>query len=252
MTSRRTALVIGASGGIGSAIARALVADEFDVALTARFNPDKVSALAVELRMAGAHVVCAAVDVTDAAACVTMVGDAAAALDGLDAVVLASGPYIDMLHVSRINADQLRSQLDTDVVGAFNVCRAALPTLRASRGVFIALTTPATERAAKRDLLSALPKAAVEQLVRHVAVEEGRFGVRANCVAVGPIADGMYDRLVADGYFTAEWLEAAEAHLALGRLGSADDIAHAVAFLASARATWITGQTLCVDGGYAL
>ena len=101
-------------------------------------------------------------------------------------------------------------------------------------------------------MLSAAPKAAVESIVRHLAAEEGRFGVRANCVGVGPIRDGMYHRLVADGYFDERWIAAAERNLALGRLGTAADVANAVAFLVSEQAAWITGQTLMVDGGYAL
>jgi NAD(P)-dependent dehydrogenase (short-subunit alcohol dehydrogenase family) len=89
-------------------------------------------------------------------------------------------------------------------------------------------------------------------VIRHLAVEEGQFGVRANCVGVGPLRDGMYHRLVADGYFDERWLAAAEKNLVLGRLGSAVDVANAVAFLVSDQAGWITGQTLMVDGGYAL
>jgi len=116
----------------------------------------------------------------------------------------------------------------------------------------VALVTPAVRRATSRDVLSAAPKAAVESVIRHLAVEEGRFGVRANCVGVGPLRDGMYHRLVEDGYFDERWLAAAERNLALGRLGSAADVANAVAFLVSDQASWITGQTLMVDGGYAL
>jgi len=116
----------------------------------------------------------------------------------------------------------------------------------------VAVVTPAVRRATRRDVLSAAPKAAVESVIRHLAVEDGRFGARANCVGVGPIRDGMYHRLVADGYLDPRWLPAAEQDLALRRLGSAGDVANAVALLVSHQAGWITGQTLVVDGGYPL
>jgi NAD(P)-dependent dehydrogenase (short-subunit alcohol dehydrogenase family) len=116
----------------------------------------------------------------------------------------------------------------------------------------VAITTPATVRYAVKDVLSAAPKAAIEALVKGVAAEEGRFGVRANCVGCGVIMDGMYHQLIERGDFTDRFLESTKQLLALHRLGSAEDIAQAVAFLASDRAGYITGQTLMVDGGFAL
>ena len=82
--------------------------------------------------------------------------------------------------------------------------------------------------------------------------EEGRFGVRANAVGVGVITDGLYHALVERGDFDERFLEASRQAKALKRLGTAEEVAEGVVFLASARARWITGQTLMVDGGYAL
>jgi NAD(P)-dependent dehydrogenase (short-subunit alcohol dehydrogenase family) len=118
--------------------------------------------------------------------------------------------------------------------------------------VLVAISTPAIRRYAVKDILSAAPKAAIEQVVRGVAAEEGRYGVRANCVGSGVITDGMYDALVENGDFTERFLTNTKQLLALGRLGTAVDIANAVGFLASDRAGYITGQTLMVDGGFAL
>ena len=103
-----------------------------------------------------------------------------------------------------------------------------------------------------KDLLSAAPKAAVEAVVKGVAAEDGRFGVRANCVGVGLISDGMYHHLLATGDFDDRFIESTKANVALRKLGTAEDVAAAVAFLASDQASYITGQTLMVDGGYAL
>ena len=115
----------------------------------------------------------------------------------------------------------------------------------------IATVTPALRRPTTRDILSAGPKAAIEALMRHTAVEEGRFGVRANCVGVGLLQDGMYHALKASGDFDDRYITASLKNLPLGRMGTAAEIADAVSFLASDKAAYITGQTLMVDGGYA-
>ena len=101
-----------------------------------------------------------------------------------------------------------------------------------------------------KDSLSAIPKGGVEALVRAVAAEEGRFGVRANAVGPGLMEAGMYHELVKRGDFTKELLDDAAKNIALGRPGRAGDIAEAVCFLASDAAAYITGKTLDVDGGY--
>jgi 3-oxoacyl-[acyl-carrier protein] reductase len=90
-----------------------------------------------------------------------------------------------MVHLSAVEPSAMAVQLATDAAGFFSVVRPALPYLRAASGSVVAVTTAATSRYPVRDGLSAAPKAAVEAMVRALAAEEGRFGVRLNCVGPG-------------------------------------------------------------------
>ena len=122
--------------------------------------------------------------------------------------------------------------------------------MRARQGSIVAVTTAATDRFPVRDGLSSTPKAAIEAMVRALAVEEGRFGVRANSVGPGMLTDGMAERLISSGELSQEALEITRGNIPLRRFGRAFDVAEAVCFLASDRAGFISGQKLCVDGGY--
>lgn len=154
------ALVTGGSGGIGAAIATRLAGDGFAVALTYRGNPDAAHATAATITDRGGSATAYLLDVTDEGAATRVVGEVIAAHGGLDAVVVAAGPYIDMVFTNSVDPARLRSQLDVDVVGALNVIRPAFAALRERRGSITALVTPAIDRATSRDVLSAVPKAA--------------------------------------------------------------------------------------------
>jgi 3-oxoacyl-[acyl-carrier protein] reductase len=180
------------------------------------------------------------------------VDQAAEHFGGVHTAIYAAGPYIPMRFISQQPAAAFREVMEHDTFGCFNLIQAVLPHLRTSKGSFTALVTPAIRRYAVRDILSAAPKAAIEALVKGLAAEEGRFGIRANAVGVGVITDGLYHALVESGDFDQRFLDASRQVMALKRLGTAEEVAEGVVFLASSRARWITGQTLMVDGGYAL
>jgi NAD(P)-dependent dehydrogenase (short-subunit alcohol dehydrogenase family) len=118
-------------------------------------------------------------------------------------------------------------------------------------GSLIALTAAATRRYPPRDSLSAVPKAAIEQLVVAVAKEEGRFGIRANCVAPGMIESGLGQRMLKRDY-KPEVGEAFRRSVPLRRFGTAEEIAAVVSFLASPAAGYVSGQVIVVDGGWGL
>lgn len=249
-THGRWALVSGGSGGIGGAIAVLLAQDGWNVAVTYRGNGAAAAEVVDEIRAAGREASSHQVDLRDAAAAAAVV-DAVAEDRQLGAAISAAGPSIVMEYLARLEPEVFAQTIDADLIGCFNLFRPALPHLRVTAGSVLAVTTAAVDRAARKDVLSSAPKAGVEAVVKAIAVEEGRYGTRANCVAVGLLeGDGMWADLVARGDYTEEFLKTAKSNIPLGRFGTVRDIAHAALFLLSNRANWITGQTLRVDGGF--
>jgi 3-oxoacyl-[acyl-carrier protein] reductase len=249
-TRTGAALVVGGSGGIGLSVARLLASRGSSVAVTYRSRIEAAQAAVDAVREWGRTASAHQLELGDAAAAARAVAEAVQIHGGIHTLVYAAGPHVPMVHLSRVPPEQLRDQLTQDTAGFFNVVHPALAHLRAVGGSVVAVTTAATTRFPVRDGLSAAPKAAVEALVRGLAAEEGRFGVRVNCVGPGMLTDGMAARLIDSGELSPEALEVTRANIPLRRFGTAHDIAEAVCFLASDAAGFISGQKLDVDGGY--
>ena len=245
------ALVVGATGGIGEAICASLASTGVDVAVGYRCDAARARALAGELVSHGVAALPVHIDLAVDGSPASAVAEVAA-WRPLYTLVYAAGPSIPMQWVSRIDPADLERCLAVDVHGFFGLLSAALPHLRAHAGSVVAVTTAALVRYTSRDALSAVPKAALEALVRAVAKEEGRYGVRANTVAIGVVDAGMFRRLRAAGELGDAWLEASRKNTPLGREATAAEVAAAVTFLTSRDAGFITGHRLVVDGGYSL
>jgi NAD(P)-dependent dehydrogenase (short-subunit alcohol dehydrogenase family) len=246
------ALVVGGSGGLGAAIAEMLAARGSDVAVTYRGNEKAGRAVAAAVEQHGARSSAHPLDVSSAEASAAVVAEVSDTYGGLHTLVYASGPHVPMVHLSTVSPADFADQLAQDAAGFFNVAQPALLLLRQTEGSVVAVTTAATSRFPVRDGLSSAPKGAVEAVVRALAAEEGRFGVRVNAVGPGMLTDGMAARLIGSGELDDAALAVTRANIPMRRFGSAADIAEAVCFLASSRAGFISGQKLDVDGGYSV
>ncbi len=244
-------LVAGASGAIGGAACQLLADDGWGILAGYRSGASRTELLVKELEQSGAEAEAVHLDLADAKGVAQTISTLSAE-KSIAGVVYAAGPPVTMQHMSRIDPGVYTEQLVNDAGSFFNLVSACLPVLRETQGALVATTTTALARYSVKDVLSVAPKAAVEVTVRGIAAEEGRFGVRANCVGVGVIDSGLWDDLIAQGAYSDKFLDAARQNIALRRFGTAADIAESIRFFMSDRARWVSGQTINVDGGYAL
>ena len=169
-------VVFGGTGGLGQAICRDFARQGCKVAFTFRIAHETAAALTRSLGSDSLH---EQVDLAQMESVSAFIGRAKEKFGRVDTVVYASGPDIAQPYVADVTATQWRNTIDADLHGFFNVVQGTLPLFRMQKeGSLIALTAAATRRYPPRDSLSAVPKAAIEQLVVAVA-REGRFGIRA-------------------------------------------------------------------------
>jgi 3-oxoacyl-[acyl-carrier protein] reductase len=247
--TRRWALVVGGSGAIGSAICRELGESGWNVAVTYHRNPDSAEQTCTEVEQRGGSAVAVRMDLTDADQVAEAVASATGSDEPLAGVVYAAGPFFRMEYISKLSPATFQDTVLRDTIACYNVLQPSVSQLRQSKGSIVALTTSANRRYLVSDLLSTAPKAAIESIVKGIAAEEARHGVRANIVGVGVIDAGIWTRMADELNWTAERLEKVRKGIPLGRLGVPDDVAAAVGFLMSVRASYISGQFLDVDGG---
>ncbi len=166
-------------------------------------------------------------------------------LTGLQTLVFAAGADIAQPYISKTDPKDLRSAVDIELHGFFQLAQKALPELRKhEQSSIVVLSSAGLKRFPPGDILSVAPKAAIEAVVRGIAREEGKHGVRANAVAVGVVEAGIFERIEWDD----AWISAAKKNIPLRRFAQADEIADVVSFLAT-RGSYINGTVVHVNGG---
>ncbi len=240
--SGKSALITGASGGIGGAIARVLHAQGAAVGLSGT-RAEALEALAAELG-ARAHVL--PCDLSDPEACKALPGRAEEALGGLDILVNNAGLTRDNLAV-RIKDEDWNLVLEVNLSAAFRLIRASLRGMMKRRwGRIVGITSVVGVTGNPGQANYAASKAGMIGMSKSLAQEVGSRGITVNCVAPGFIETAMTGAL---GEPQRDKLLGA---IPAGRLGSSEDVAACVVFLASDEAAYVTGQTLHVNGGMAM
>jgi 3-oxoacyl-[acyl-carrier protein] reductase len=238
----KTALVTGASGGIGAAIARALHGAGTTVGLSGtRVEP--LEALAAELGERAHVLPC---NLSDPEAVAALPGQAIEAMGSIDILVNNAGITRDNLFM-RMSDDEWQSVLDVNLTATMKLCKGAIRGMmkaRWGRIVNISSVVGATGNPGQANY--AASKAGMVGMSKSLAYEVASRGITVNCVAPGFITTAMTDKL------TDDQKNAILAQVPAGRMGEADEIAASVLFLASPQASYVTGATLHVNGGMAM
>ncbi|KAL6068397.1 Peroxisomal 2,4-dienoyl-CoA reductase [(3E)-enoyl-CoA-producing] [Balamuthia mandrillaris] len=245
----QVALITGGATGIGFGITRALGLHGAKVAITGR-RAEKLAEAVESLKKDGIEALGLAGDVRKPDEVESVVKRVVETFGKLSIVVnCAAGNFLCPAEELSYNA--FKTVVDIDLNGSFNVSRACFPALKKSgNGCIINISATLHYGATQWQLHPSAAKAGVDALTRGLGVEWGRFGIRVNGIAPGPVqgTEGL-ERLSAMAFKDPSWTANVASAIPVGRMGTVEDIGLTAVFLASPAASWITGHTMVVDGG---
>lgn len=239
----KTVFITGGGSGINLGVAKNFAALGAHVAICGRTQA-RLDAAAVELRALGAKVCAVAADVRDAAALEAAMARSQDELGSMD--VLVSGAAGNFLApAEKLSANGFKTVVDIDLIGSFNASRAAFDQLRQTRGCLIYISAGMAYMPHAFQAHVGAAKAGIDMLMKNLAIEWGRYGVRTNSIVPGPIEGTEGMKRLTDPAQKDRFLEA----VPLRRMGTVDDIGQTAVFLASPLAAYITGCVVVCDGG---
>lgn len=239
----KTVFVTGGGSGINLGVAKNFAALGANVAICGR-TQERLDKAAAELRALGAKVCPVVADVRDYAALESAFARCRDELSPIDVLVCgAAGNFL--VPAEKLSANGFKTVIDIDLLGSFNASRAGFEQLEATRGSIIFISAGMSYMPYAFQVHVGAAKAGIDNLMRNLALEWGRYGIRANSIVPGPIEGTEGLKRLFDGRQRDLFIDSIPAR----RLGSVDDIGQAAVFLASPLASYITGAVLAVDGG---
>ncbi len=235
----KTALVTGAARGIGLATTKLFVEEGWQVAMIDRDGEALADAVTSLENVHGVDC-----DVSDPGSVTGMVAEVQKTFGRIDALVNNAG-VADFGPIEETTFERWRTVMETNLDGPFLVTQAAIPALKETKGAIVNIASISGLRASTLRVAYGTSKAGVIQLTLQQAAELGEYGIRANVVAPGPVRTKL-----AMAVHTQEIIDAYHDALPLNRYGSEREIAEAIVFLCSEKASYITGQCLAADGGF--
>ena len=257
----KNVVVTGGGNNIGRAIALAFAAEGCNIAIAELDHAAGKRVVAeVAALESGASAIAVDADVTDQARTVAMMNEAVDRLGSVDVLVNNVGWTIDRLFMDKTRDEHVK-EVDVNLWGAINCIHAVLPhMIERQSGAVVSISSDAGRMGEYREAVYSACKAGVIALSKSLARETGRYGLRFNMVCPGLVvpdqsevagSESMWSQGMQD-LFTDDVLERVRRAYPLRRIGTAREVANAVVFLASDAASFITGQTLSVSGGYTM
>ena len=245
----KTAIVTGATSGIGRAVAVKLAAEGARVAAVGR-NQEKLTALQGEIEQAGGTIEIIRADVTNESAPQKIVETTVENFGQIDILINAAG-IIGNGTIENTALEAWDEMMNINVRSVFLLMQKAVPFLEQTKGNIVNVSSVSGLRAFPGVLAYCVSKAAVDQLTRCVSLELAPKRIRVNAVNPGVVVTELHKRGgMNDENYTAFLEKSTQTH-PLGRVGTADEVADLILFLASEKAGWITGVTYSIDGGRA-